>query len=368
MERKPPVKFIVPLVAQNEIDFVNEIKEKVRNYTNNLPNKGKGDYRLFLKTLVIFLLLCESYLLILFPVIYHSWIWLSLAYCQMGFVLALIGFNVMHDASHGSYSKNKTLNLILSYSLNLIGGNIEYWHIKHDEDHHIRTNIIGYDEDVEIYPALRTYACQKPYWIHKFQHMYAWLVYLLAGFFIVHVNDFRKFFKKALGSRATPTTWKSRVVFILSKGIHFYLFVGIPAHVFGWTTAWIGYIIMVNVTGCIMSIVFQLAHLFKATKIELILRVPHKWEVYQLLVTADFAVKSKIASWILGGLNFQAIHHIFSDISHIHYPVIQKIVKALARKHGITYYEFPTIWSAWKSHLAFLKMAGNESVITSISL
>ena len=40
----------------------------------------------------------------------------------MGFGMAGIGMSVMHDANHGSYSKSKTVNLIMGYLIHFIGG------------------------------------------------------------------------------------------------------------------------------------------------------------------------------------------------------------------------------------------------------
>ncbi|WP_257097889.1 fatty acid desaturase [Sphingobacterium sp. E70] len=64
--------------------------------------------------------------------------------------LAAIGFNIMHDAGHNSFSDNKRLNTVLSYSLNLLGGNIYFWKLKHNIAHHTYTNIDGEDHDIEV--------------------------------------------------------------------------------------------------------------------------------------------------------------------------------------------------------------------------
>jgi fatty acid desaturase len=52
--------------------------------------------------------------------------------------------------------------------------------------------------------------------------------------------------------------------------------------------------------------------------------------IHQLFTTTNFAPKNKIVNWYTGGLNHQIEHHIFPNISHIHYGNIAKIVKETA--------------------------------------
>jgi linoleoyl-CoA desaturase len=40
----------------------------------------------------------------------------------LGCVVAGIGFNIMHDGAHGSFSKYKWVNSMAAISLNLLGG------------------------------------------------------------------------------------------------------------------------------------------------------------------------------------------------------------------------------------------------------
>ena len=60
-----------------------------------------------------------------------------------------IGLSIMHDANHGSYSKNKTVNQVLSYLINFVGGNVANWRIQHNVLHHTFTNIEGADQDMD---------------------------------------------------------------------------------------------------------------------------------------------------------------------------------------------------------------------------
>jgi linoleoyl-CoA desaturase len=72
-----------------------------------------------------------------------------MSWLLMGFFTAFVGFNISHDAVHGSLSGNKLLNRILGYTFNLAGTNKYMWKILHNVIHHTYTNIPGFDEDLE---------------------------------------------------------------------------------------------------------------------------------------------------------------------------------------------------------------------------
>jgi linoleoyl-CoA desaturase len=71
--------------------------------------------------------------------------------------------------------------------------------------------------------------------------------------------------------------------------------------------------------------------------------------------TANFSMKSKVAAFLLGGLNQQVEHHLFPKICHVHYPAISKIVKETAHEYRLPYLENDTFADALKSHYVMLK-------------
>ena len=73
---------------------------------------------------------------------------------------------------------------------------------------------------------------------------------------------------------------------------------------------------------------------------------------------SDFATNNKIVSWFTGGLNFQVEHHLFPNISHIHYPQISKIVKDVCKEYNVTYNEYKNVALAINSHVSHLKQMG----------
>jgi linoleoyl-CoA desaturase len=87
-------------------------------------------------------------------------------------------------------------------------------------------------------------------------------------------------------------------------------------------------------------------------------KLEDEWAIHQLKTTANFAPKSKLISWFVGGLNFQVEHHLFPKISHVHYPEIHKIIKQACREFNVPYVEYKKMRHAVISHVLFLKQMG----------
>ena len=115
---------------------------------------------------------------------------LFLLYVISGLGMAGIGMSVMHDAIHGSYSKNKKINTFLGYSFNLIGGSAVIWKIQHNILHHTYTNIDEADDDLNAPFFLRFSPHAKHYWVHQFQHIYIWFFYSISTISWITSKDF----------------------------------------------------------------------------------------------------------------------------------------------------------------------------------
>ncbi len=353
----------MPKVTFNNKDhlFFNDLKQAVDAYFNDHQLRKTGNWALYSKTLVLIpaaILLYTVLLTVNYPV------WLGLVYCAiLGMVLASIGFNVMHDACHGSYSSKKWVNELLGYSLNALGGNAFIWKFKHNILHHTYTNVDGMDDDIAKSPLMRQ--CQSQKWVpaHKFQHIYVVLVYAISSFAWVAMMDFNKYFKQRVNT--TPLqkmATKDHVIFWLSKVLYVLFYVVLPIKAVGAGNWAIGFIVMHLFMGFTLAIVFQLAHVVEETEFEHVgtdaLQIESEWAVHQIKTTADFAPDNKVISWFVGGLNFQIEHHLFPRISHVHYPAISKIVAAKCKEHQLPYHLNTTMWKAVVSHFRMMKTLG----------
>jgi linoleoyl-CoA desaturase len=341
--------------------FYDSVKEKVEDYFRKNNISTTGNFKLYLKALVLIPSAIAIYITVVFFNIHPA---ISIILCAIfGFTLASIGFNVMHDACHGSYSKKKWINYMMGLSLNCLGGNSFIWKIKHNIIHHTYTNVDGVDDDIAKMPVLRQCESQKHLRIHKYQHIYTFLVYGLSSFLWIFLMDFIKYFSKKITS--TPINKIStteHVIFWSSKLLYVFFYIALPIYFVGAIPWLLGFTVMHLVKGFTLAIVFQLAHVVEGTHFtdanHQSMKVEREWAVYQMETTANFATKNKIISWFTGGLNYQVEHHLFPKVSHVHYPAISKFVQESCEKFGVNYICYPTITSAIASHYRLMKHLG----------
>lgn len=348
--------------------FFNDLKQAVDQYFSANQIKKTGNVKLYMKTLVLVpaaVLIYISLLTITLPV------WVALLLCGfLGVILASIGFNVMHDANHGSYSSKKWVNELFGYSINALGGNAFIWKFKHNIIHHTYTNVDGVDDDIARSPLLRQ--CSTQIWkpAHKFQHIYVVFLYAISSLAWVAYLDFDKYFKRKVNTTSMQKMdVKEHILFWVSKLLYAVFYVALPIWIVGVGKWAIGYLTMELVLGFVLAIVFQLAHVVEETEFEYAgiepVMIESEWAAHQVKTTSDFAPKNKLISWFAGGLNFQVEHHLFPRISHIHYPELSKIVEEKCKEHQLPYHSIPTMNEAIASHFRMLKQLGQSSVSSS---
>ena len=343
--------------------FYNTLKAKVDQYFVENEIKKTGNWKLYSKTLVLIPSAVLVYTLLL-TFQFHV-ITALLLCCLMGFILASIGFNVMHDACHGSYSSKNWVNETLGLTLNALGGNSFIWKFKHNIIHHTYTNVDGIDDDIAKSPLMRQCSTQKWVPAHRFQHIYVVLVYAISSFAWVAMMDFNKYFKKKVF--ATPLqkmSSKEHMIFWVSKVMYILFYVALPIAVVG-IKAWvIGFAVMHVSMGLTLALVFQLAHVvehaeFETAGIEPKL-IENEWASHQVKTTVNFAPKNKFINWYVGGLNFQVEHHLFPRISHVHYPSISNIVKQTCEQFNLPYNTYSSMSESIASHFRMMKKLGEK--------
>jgi linoleoyl-CoA desaturase len=366
VDTKTIFRTIMPKVTFNNKDksFFNTLKSSVDHYFAAQQLKKTGNWNLYSKTAVLAPLAILTYSFLLFlpmPVVLSI-----LLCCLLGFTLASIGFNVMHDACHGSYSSRGWVNTVMALSSNLMGGNTYIWKFKHNIVHHTYTNIDGVDDDIALSPLMRQCATQK--WLppHRYQHIYGFLLYSFTSLAWFFVMDFTKYFSSKV--HTTPMTkmdFKEHVIFWMSKALYVVLFVVFPIMQLGWMPWLFGFVALNLTLGLTLAVVFQLAHVVEHTEFVHAdqvepMKIENEWAIHQVKTTANFAPRNKFISWFVGGLNYQVEHHLFPRISHVHYPAINRIVKQTCRQFNVPYNEFPTMQKAIASHYKLIKELGRR--------
>src|SRR5579885_2083757 len=98
----------VPKFAHTSQSFHVELKKRVNEYFAKTGKESTGGLRLFSKA--AFLLSCFAFIYILLVFFTPAAPWAILCSVLLGAFTAAIGFNVMHDGGHGSFSKYPLLN------------------------------------------------------------------------------------------------------------------------------------------------------------------------------------------------------------------------------------------------------------------
>jgi linoleoyl-CoA desaturase len=123
------------------------------------------------------------------------------------------------------------------------------------------------------------------------------------------------------------------------------------------------YVVTAVSLGIVLAVVFQLAHCVERADFPTEQgsgRLDTPWAVHQVETSVDFARENRVACWLLGGLNFQIEHHLFSRICHVNYPAIAPLVEQTCREFGVEYKHNRTLLSAVRSHYGWLRAMGRE--------
>lgn len=354
----------MPKVTFNnkQATFFPALKQDIEAYFLQNNIRKTGNCSLFFKTIILITSSVLIYCLLLF-VAMPATIGILLS-SLLGFSLALIGFNVMHDACHNSYSSNSKVNELLGYTLNLIGGNSFIWKQKHNIIHHTYTNVEGMDDDIAKSPFVRMCSTQKWMPAHKAQHIYLPALYAVSTLFWMLWQDFRRYFsRKIYTSKLMKMTRKEHVIFWISKMLYAFIYIILPVCLLGWENWLIGFLILNAIMGLTTALVFQLAHVVEDTEFAFVgatdaLIIENEWAVHQVRTTANFAPGNKLITYLAGGLNYQVEHHLFPKISHVHYPAISKIVKKKCEEFNIRYLSTSSFFKALRSHFRLIKHMG----------
>lgn len=347
-------------------EFNKTLNQRVNQYFKAGNKSRFGNWEMVTKTIFMFCLYTIPYFMYMTGVVESVWLFYLMA-VLMGFGKAGIGLSVMHDANHGAYSRKKWLNKLIGYSLNFVGANATNWKIQHNVKHHTYTNVSGMDEDISPKGGLLRFDPHsevKPH--HKWQYIYAWFFYGLMTMSWMIVKDFKQlaeYSKDGLLKTQVKSKTQAWAWLILTKLFYYGYIIVLPILFtpFGWLNIILGWVVMHYVTGFVLAIIFQPAHVIEGNTFEDSKdsdTIEENWAVHQFKTTANFAQKNRILSWYVGGLNYQIEHHLFPSTCHVHYRKIAKIVRSTAEEYNIPYHSYPTFMSALVSHGRMLYALG----------
>ena len=366
-KRKKLVKFTNSKPA---VDFYDALKANVNAYFTDRNISQYGDWRMYVKTVVMLSLYFVPLILIATGALAgHTFLFYA-AWVVMSIGMTGCGAAVMHDSNHGAYSKNKKRNVALGgLLLNILGGYGPNWRIQHNIMHHTYTNVDGLDEDIDAGVLLRMSPNAKRYKFHKYQHLYCWPLYALMNFFWMTAKDYLGLvrYDKENMLVKEKLTLRGAVLRLTGLKLFYWSYIVVLPILFSgfaWYQVILGWLLLQSLTGLSLASIFQSAHVMGESDYaqpDDSRKMENAWAVHQFENTVNFAPRSKVLSYFIGGLNFQIEHHVFPHICHIHYPQLSKIVKATAAEYGVPYRVKKTFAHALLEHARQLKRLGQAA-------
>ena len=367
---KQKIKF----TNKDKTQFFSTLKERVDNYFIENKISQHADITMVFKTIFMLSLYFVPYILIMTQGYSVMCMWVCSG--VMGLGLAGIGMSVMHDANHSAYSASERINKFLSFSLTIVGGDNKNWKTQHNVLHHTYTNIYEHDRDIDNKVIMRFSPAGEYKKIQKFQIVYVFLFYSIMSLYWTTAKDFIQYFefiKEGHNRESKTDRIKTLANIIVWKLVYWGYIIVLPTLLLD-LSIWqvlLGFLTLHVVAGLILSIVFQLAHVVEDTTFPVPDKtgnIENEWAIHQLNTTADFAKDNWLITFYVGGLNYQAIHHLFPRVCHVHYPKIAPIVEQTAKEFDVPYLYNESFVSAFLSHLRVIsKLGRNETTFTAIA-
>lgn len=313
---------------------------------------------MFSKSAFILFLFFGSYSLMLS----NSFLGWPLFFLQILFhcSMFLMAVGIAHDGSHFAYSNKRWVNRALTYVFDLIGINSYFWTYNHVHSHHVAPNVPILDSAIESFSLVRLHPKTKQSKLNSKQHWYMFFIYSLVPLFQIFLLEFISFKQKVTGYKEGDAHDRFQIVFLyFSKLFYISYTLLIPLWVINEPAIEIvaGFLAGNMVIGIALGIIFQTTHLcthsiFPEPDSRGNLGTTYSEHIF--MTTSEFAVNNPVVTWIAGGLNLHVTHHLFPHISHIHLPQISRIVRKMAREHGMPYQSY-SFWGAITSHIRTLK-------------
>ena len=252
-----------------------------------------------------------------------SYLWMVL----MGLFTSGFELLLFHETSHYTGFKNQKYNLLFSQYFPYT--NMNYWKQKHNYLHHSFTDT-DYDCDLLIDKSnYIRYSNTKLQHNHRFQFIYIFFIWLIAGITSRKNNYY-----------SIPNSNKLIVLFML--------------YYFGLYKLLIFY----SVFGFNFLFVANLSHI-QHECIQINNDKKNDFLYNQVSSSMNYRTDDPFTRFICFGLDIQIEHHLFPNIPHSSLRQIKHIVRNYCAKNDIPYIEKPSIFPTIYSYICYLYKMGN---------
>jgi fatty acid desaturase len=264
-----------------------------------------------------------------------------------------VGTNT-HTSTHYGTSEKRWVNEALSYFgyPMFVGLSATYWWHKHVTLHHPSPNVVGVDSDADLLPwfAITASEVDSSSGFRRFyhRHLQFWLFPLALAVNCFSIQMAGWVF--VIGKLRDPKERK-RAHWIDAGALvlHFVLWVGIPL-LFLPLPAVIAFYVLRNILlGYAMYAILAPGH-FPADAQRTTEEARHEIDFYEAQTEGTVSFRTGwLGRFLCSGLEYQVEHHLFPNISHVHYPEVSLAVQAFCAKQGLSYRSYTWGHALWKS-------------------
>lgn len=334
----------------------------------------------------------------------------------MGFFAHFVGTCIQHDGNHGAFSKVPSLNTFAGWTMDMIGASAFTWQFQHMLGHHPYTNLLDAHEEglkarsidtplstkdqesdpdvFSSFPLMRMHPVHEPQWYHKYQHLYAPILFAFMTLAKVFQQDIQVAWSHRLYHIDAECRYGSRwnvLRFWGMKALSMVYMIGLPCYFHGIQRGLILFAVGHLTCGEVLATMFIVNHVIEGVSfaqkdqsvgkeassskpmtseginpmmetlknVRDAEKVPlNDWAAVQCQTSVNWSPRSWFWNHFSGGLNHQIEHHLFPSICHTNYVYIQDVVENTCREFGVPYQSEPNLWVAYGKMIKHLKDMG----------
>jgi linoleoyl-CoA desaturase len=284
-----------------------------------------------------------------------------LCFVLYGLVFLSFAFNFSHDFSHNTIFKSNRLNHFCFVSFyTLLGAHGDSWKNRHVHSHHLAPNVEGFDSDLKIHKMFRMIPTARYLTCHRYQHIYAPLIYSTYSLYWIVVKDLVVLY--STDELKPHKNFGYHMMFWFQKLIYVIVTLVLPLLFSPQSngTVLLGFFLMHIYLSWALLFTFLITHHVEGTVYPTIDQkgiISTSWFRNQVMSSNDMHPFSRTANFLFGGFNNHIAHHLFPHYHHFYYIKINKILYPFLRKNGIEPNKTSYVGGVL-SHLRTLKKLG----------
>jgi linoleoyl-CoA desaturase len=264
-----------------------------------------------------------------------------------------VGTNT-HTSTHYGTSDKRWVNEALSYLgyPMFLGLSATYWWHKHVVLHHPAPNVVGVDSDADLLPwfAITADEVHASSGLRRFyyERLQFWLFPLALG-----LNNFsiqRAGWAHLIQLLRDPKQRKSvHWIDLGALTLHYVIWVGLPLLLWPLPAVAGFYILRSILLGYAMYAILAPGH-FPAEARRMTDEALHGADFFAVQTAGTVSFRTGfLGRFLCSGLEYQVEHHLFPNISHVHYPEVSVAVQEFCAERGLSYRSYSWAMALWKS-------------------